>query len=444
MSQKKKSKLNFSMPWLKSEPKETKMLRSYNINNKLVTIRTFYISRKEKTFIINQLRDLRKKIKQATRSFKLDSHLQAVITPLVLKMKEYRYLLKQDYHIGFTVSYKTQKIIEYYPGYAKLSKSLMSALIDTRIYVREMRQSNQRIKHYFKTVKGNQELAYSMVRFVHQKEGDFLRLNNIKKVYTIFDNKIPKSKTNYVGVEIEFCAKVDKIGLAQKLMDAGLLEYCAWKKDDSLRPKDAEHAHELAILSTETKIPMILKRIGKVLTEVGATTENRRCGLHVHLDCRNRDKELVFNNLVASQNVLMKMSDPLRRNGEFCRRVPKKSFPRTFSGETRERYKTVNASAYYRHKTIEVRILEGTVDTEKIINWIKLLVKIASYKEKVPKSISTINKLAKQFELDDNLKTYIRDSINFWDVQSRHTDMFEEFLTELNRPIITVDTQSQS
>jgi len=117
-----------------------------------------------------------------------------------------------------------------------------------------------------------------------------------------------------------------------------------------------------------------------------------------------RDKELVYNNLVACQDLFMDMTPPSRRNSEFCKRVGSKLFPKQFTGERHERYKTINAASFYRHKTIEVRTHEGTVDPDEIIKWVSLLIKIANYKKKLKRNIVSVKKVVDIFKINPTYK----------------------------------------
>jgi len=230
----------------------------------------------------------------------------------------------------------------------------------------------------------------------------------------LFLDKKPKSMRKHVGVEIEFCAPITSRVLGNKLYKAGVLKYCTWKLDRSLRPDVGEIGHELCILATEGRILGILKKVCGVLEKAGAVAEKRRCGLHVHLDMRNRDKEKVYNNLLSCQKLLLDMTAPNRRDTEFCKKVTSRQFPRGFYGNRTERYKTINAASYYIRKTIEVRLHEGTVDVNQIVNWTRMLIKIANHKGNVKNSIPRVNKLVDTFGLSKSDDTYIRDRINHW------------------------------
>jgi hypothetical protein len=272
------------------------------------------------------------------------------------------------------------------------------------------------------------DLRTRRVGLVRLEPGQILKAYDTKQLSEFFEDKTPKENKNYIGVELEFCAEYDNITLGKLLKEKGLDKYCKWSDDRSLRPKEKEQRHELAILIKESQINTILKQICNVVSKSGAQVEDRRCGLHVHLDARNRDREIVYNNLVACQDLFMEMSPPSRRDSEFCRRVDSKRFPKEFTGDRIERYKTINAAAFYRHKTIEVRTHEGTVNPQDVVNWVKLLVKIANYNKKIVKSVQTVKKLVDTFKIHANIERYVLDKINYWRINN-----------EEQRPSIGID-----
>lgn len=237
----------------------------------------------------------------------------------------------------------------------------------------------------------------------------------------------PASKKHYVGLELEFCSKIDIDKLSDMLYP---FEYVQLKNDGSLRPKKQEIGYEIALLLEEGKLTQQLKPIMDVLTKIGAKVENRRCGLHVHLDVRRRNKDVVFHNLVSCQSLLYKITNPERRFNEFCRPVKSKKFPKKFNGSREERYKTINAAAYYRHKTIEVRLHEGSVDFDVINTWIKLLIKICNYPKKLQRSISGLTTLNKYVKLNSRLVNKLQDRECYWQINAPRTSNRTSPLTE--------------
>lgn len=329
----------------------------------------------------------------------------------VYRLSAYRPFLKSQvvkHKILFRVKHDEQhkKNFRLYHEIYSILKNLRFEIHDARIHNKEL---NEKTRH----LDDNELLSYRKIGSVMKEAGTILLLQKKKKIVSIFKDKKPKTEKNHIGVELEFCSKLDKDKLAEKIYDANLIEYCAWHEDQSLRPKEDEFNHEVSIIAEENQIYEIISRLCKVLNETGAVSDDRRCGLHIHFDMRQRNKEMVFSNLVACQRWLLKMVPPSRRNGEFCKRVTSRKFPKKFNGSREERYKTINAAAFYRHQTLEIRLHEGTVDAKLINNWIMFLLKIVNHKSELKESVTSISQLFKIFRMNKNIQTYVLDRINY-------------------------------
>jgi len=253
---------------------------------------------------------------------------------------------------------------------------------------------------------------------IFSKPGQIYKQYLKKKTANLYKTKIPEKPNKYIGVELEFCAPIAELDFAVKLWKSGVDTFTQIKEDRSLRPKPGETGYELALLFPERHYKRHLRKICKILAEVGAKGEDRRCGLHVHLDMRRRKKEIVYNNLIACQGILTKFLDPKRTNNEFCRLVKSRAFPTQFDGSREERYKTINAASYYKYKTLEVRMHEGSVNFTDISNWIDLLVKIANHKVRIKPDIKELTVLKKRFKLDNKMRGFFQDKTCYWQLQT--------------------------
>lgn len=271
--------------------------------------------------------------------------------------------------------------------------------------------------------------SVEMTGRVFSKPNQVYELYVQKKVKEIYNPKIPVNNIKYIGVELEFCAPVNKTELSLKLYHAGVHKFGQLKEDHSLRPKENETAFELALLFHERNFKTDLKKVIKVLNDCGAVVENRRCGLHVHLDMRSRSKSLVYSNLVATQSALLTVVDPKRINNEFCRLVTSRKFPTTFTGERQERYKTINAAAFFRYKTLEVRMYQGCVNYQEIVNWMSLLITIANYKKVIRFDIKDLTNLKKRVKLEKKTYEYLIDRSCYWQLNGRTSEPIEEYAT---------------
>jgi hypothetical protein len=269
---------------------------------------------------------------------------------------------------------------------------------------------------------------------VFKESGEVLRMYVEKNLKSLYDDKIPVEPKKYIGIELEFCAPIKQNEFAIKLFHKGIHKYAQLKKDGSLRPKEeeGENGYELAILLEETNYKKRLKEIINTLKEVGAVAQDRRAGLHVHIDMRKRKRDLVYSNLVACQHALLSIVDPKRHDNEFCRTVRSRKFPTEFTGERTERYKTINAAAFYKYKTLEVRMHEGSVDYVQITNWVDLLIKIANYNKKLKSSVYKISSLKKRIALNKKLHDYIQDRSCYWQVRGeRRNERLQTLVAEM-------------
>lgn len=147
---------------------------------------------------------------------------------------------------------------------------------------------------------------------------------------------------------------------------------------------------------------VFVEKICAKLAEIGADV-NRTCGLHVHFDCRNltRMKVLVAGNKIAQTVPALRMLLPKsRRESQYC-----KLDINGIDGDG-ERYAFVNMHAWEKYKTIEVRGHGGTVEAEKIINWVKLLKTIMTAK-KAKTQIEMVSELVNTFKFEPEVKEYI-------------------------------------
>jgi hypothetical protein len=131
---------------------------------------------------------------------------------------------------------------------------------------------------------------------------------------------------------------------------------------------------------------------------------NDTCGLHVHLDARKRDRELMFSNLVRSISVLYSMVPETRYRSTFCKPNTEDRLSRCGGSD---RYWGINPCSYDKHKTIEVRLHSGTVNSVKINHWIDLLSAIAYDKKSLVKS-NTLADFFGQVKVPTKLVEYVR------------------------------------
>lgn len=223
--------------------------------------------------------------------------------------------------------------------------------------------------------------------------------------------KIPTTKDNYVGVEIEFLLLgSQQKPLIAKLVKAGLEYNVQVGNDGSVIDTDFVAAYEtiqqpwgqerivmnnhnrmrgleIRILATEKEIPGIITKTCQIIKSHGGKV-NLTCGLHVHLDMRSRDLELVYNNFYFSQKLLFSTQPKQRKTGKYSKILKRKiEKPKT-------RYYGVNRLSYIEHKTLELRMHEGSIAEKEILVWVGSLIKIANLEKKLSRQLKSFDTLS--------------------------------------------------
>ncbi len=248
---------------------------------------------------------------------------------------------------------------------------------------------------------------------VQKSAGVYLQANSLLKAYEEMmkttletDKKPTDAKATYVGIEAEIIYSGRYEVLKRELINQKLHKNVCIKEDGSLRAchNSGYQTKEITILCKTTEVEDVLKRLDQVFShpEIDAYA-NRSCGLHVHLDVRNRKPGLVYTNLVRIQNILRGSQPVGRINNTHCRAntSDKLETQRESGGGGGNRYWVVNGSSYDRHQSIEVRIHEGTTDCEAIYNWVTFLNAIADHKSEIPKNeIKFAEDLVGRFDID--------------------------------------------
>lgn len=227
------------------------------------------------------------------------------------------------------------------------------------------------------------------------------------KYHILEQQKRPVGLKKHVGIEIEFVSAWDRDDIEDLLIKHNLHANCTIKDDTSIdeyldgaleRPEfyhtcntgsyyfglcngcakegawEKKHevlAHEMTILTTEDELLKILNKVNIVLKKCNAQV-NKSCGLHVHLDMRNRDFKKSVKLLLGKQKEFRKMVKKHRLDNTHC--LPLKKHELKLNPITLNRYKDINMQAYTKFGTVEIRIHEGTVDTSEIYNWCRYLI----------------------------------------------------------------------
>lgn len=212
---------------------------------------------------------------------------------------------------------------------------------------------------------------------------------------------VPNTMDNYIGIEIEFITHLDRDTVARRLFDHGLQYISSLVGDCSINVDNCgDTGLELRLLIRQEKLKYTLKFVEGFLRSIKAKANNS-CGLHVHLDMRQRNKFKAFSNLLKAEPLLFKLNPINRMRSRFCAPTTVKTI--TKNPDRVSRYMGINQKSLLKHKTLEVRIHKGTVNIDEIYLWSSLLTKIVDG----PKLKEIVDHPAK-LELDLEHKEYVQ------------------------------------
>lgn len=243
-------------------------------------------------------------------------------------------------------------------------------------------------KEYIKSLSDNPDLVNDLV-------DDY-----VEAVIPVKTRPTAKEKINYVGIEIECFSRYDKGELQEKFLEHDI-KNVQIDTDGSIEPDFGED-FELKVLLKEKDLKAGLSKLGKVVKK-GKFGVNDSCGLHIHLDMRNRDVEKCYQKLLKFQDVLFSMVDKDRWSSEYCQYNRKYGVSGHYSAINKD-------SAYAEHRTIEIRLHHATLDMKKIEKWISLLLTIIGTKN--PPTLDTKAKVIKWAKDKRSLKTYLTKTVN--------------------------------
>lgn len=287
-------------------------------------------------------------------------------------------------------------------------EKMISLILADKRYLREYNEGDlidAYSDYIMEDVKFTAETVLSDKTFLKSSHFDF---DNLAEDYSdyISENTVslkPTKKTNYIGIEMECYSHYSYFELMDKINKLKLNKIVQVVGDGSIEP-DFGTSTEFRILLPESQLALGLKKISKLFTK-GKFGVNDSCGLHVHLDMRNRNVEKCHKQLLKFQDVLFGLVSEDRWSNNYCKYATKHN--------QGDRYLAINKQrAYIKHKTIEIRLHQGTLDFKRIEQWSKLLLKIINGKDVAPKPVKAdiVNWTKKQKVLSDYVtKNYTDD-----------------------------------
>jgi len=305
------------------------------------------------------------------------------------------------------IKYKNVKISVPINELGMISPKKYSKYAEDIVY--KLQKNRKDSKRKYKDIRKKEGQEYSLYGGVHEVDNSIGIL--FKKVarHRVNSMRKPGNTSNHVGVEIEFFSAYSRDDIVNRLIDAKLSKHARIMSDVSISAEDDKPCGlELCIVAPEDKINSVLEKACDVLNDIDAAT-NDSCGLHVHLDARNRNKKLLFHNLVKCQDLLFRMTNSTRRSNRYCE---KQTSPEWDSAPS-SHYSAINKGAYDKHRTIEIRMHQGTVNFSDVKRWVLFLNKIANYNEYLG-DVTSINGLSRVLKIENNLKDELNQRIEIF------------------------------
>lgn len=185
--------------------------------------------------------------------------------------------------------------------------------------------------------------------------------------------KAPWSNDPHVGIELEFghydTAESHSIGKA--LQSKGLSKH-VWLHHDA--------GHEASIIIPEKDLDDVLPRIFDIIRAFNPELRPAAQSLHVHLDTRHRNREVVFHNMVVCQYLINSFVGPARFNMRRSTYIPMYDLLLYgIYGKWRGNINPITKGT----NTIEVRSHGCTLNTDRALRYIKMLIHIAQHPNKL-------------------------------------------------------------
>lgn len=279
-----------------------------------------------------------------------------------------------------------------------LLKKMKDELVEK---IKEKRSKNKEVDNKF-TFSEGVTVPKSLDGLVYKDENTFIKLLHRRVRTSMRKARKPATQDNYVGVEIEFAANKDVEEICDIFFEAGLGKFINVKQDTSIKvSRDCPFQIEMNVIAKESEIFGVIEKLCAILNAQVKIYLDTSCGLHIHLDMRNKEHKKAYSNLVLSQHFLYAMNPGYRLTGKYSIPVKSKKIE-----DNDSHYDGISGSSYHKYKTIELRMHSGTTNATKINSWIKLLLQIVDA-PKMEGVVTSPTLLRGQIGLTEELTTYL-------------------------------------
>lgn len=162
-----------------------------------------------------------------------------------------------------------------------------------------------------------------------------------------------------------------------------------------------------------------LEKVCNALVNAGARIR-KCCGLHVHLGTDDFKTDIrvwknLYKNYAALERTIDSFMPPSRRHNQYCRSMRVCDWNAKIESAANlrmledvvtggSRYFKLNSQSYWRHKTVEFRQHSGSVEFEKVRNWILFCARFVEFSRR--NTVETGHKTELKKFLDADLVNY--------------------------------------
>lgn len=172
-----------------------------------------------------------------------------------------------------------------------------------------------------------------------------------------------------IGIELEFdsASSEPEAQYNRLAADMGADSYLEIDWEHITYDWPDQHGYEASLLLPVSEWEPWLAYALDGIAAKGAKVD-KRCGLHVHLDCRAVNRVNICDRLYDAQDKLYALCADWRKTNPESRPVPARG---------RYGWKSQGFWIATKYPTVEVRMMEATFDVQKIVGWVRTLHEIA-------------------------------------------------------------------